>query len=515
VVTGITNWRVIGMEETAIQFQNISKHFSGIYALKDVTFDVKKGEIHSLVGENGAGKSTLMNILTGTYQPDGGSMLLFGKEFNAKDPMEAMNQGISMIHQELSVVTNLTVAENIFLGRYLKNKVGLINYKKMKEETEKLLKRLNIEDVKPSDKVASLSISKRQMVEIAKAISVNARIIVMDEPTSSLTYSETQILLKTMSELSQQSIAILFISHRMDEVFSISDRITVLRDGRYIMTQKRSDTDVQQVVSNMVGRELGDIHYVPRDYKDDILLHVKNLSTNKLFDINFDLRKGEILGFAGLVGSGRTEVARAIVGLDKTESGIININNKEVKIKSPRDAIKNRIGFVTEDRKTLGLFLRMSVKYNISIGKIPLIGRIFIDRRMETDNTRKFIDKLDVRTAGLNLMIKNLSGGNQQKAILARWLLMNPVIMILDEPTRGVDVGSKAEIYNIIRELANSGVGVILISSELPEILRMSDRVIVMSNGTITAQLNRAEVFQENIMLHATKSIVRKNSSEK
>jgi ABC-type sugar transport system ATPase subunit len=234
-----------------------------------------------------------------------------------------------------------------------------------------------------------------------------------------------------------------------------------------------------------------------------------------LFDINFDLRKGEILGFAGLVGSGRTEVARAIVGLDKTESGIININNKEVKIKSPRDAIKNRIGFVTEDRKTLGLFLRMSVKYNISIGKIPLIGRIFIDRRMETDNTRKFIDKLDVRTAGLNLMIKNLSGGNQQKAILARWLLMNPVIMILDEPTRGVDVGSKAEIYNIIRELANSGVGVILISSELPEILRMSDRVIVMSNGTITAQLNRAEVFQENIMLHATKSIVRKNSSEK
>ncbi len=502
------------MDRIAIKLEDISKNFHGVYALKDVSFEIKEGEIHSIVGENGAGKSTLMNILTGVYKPDGGSLTAFGESYAPQNPLDAQKKGVAMIHQELSVTTNLTVAENIFLGRYLKNKWGFVDYKQMNKVTQGLFETLEIDNIRPTDKVAALSISQRQMIEIAKALSTNAKVIIMDEPTSSLTLKEAEHLLHTMKELANKDVTIIFISHRMSEVFDISDSITVLRDSRYIATMKRQETTPEKVISMMVGRDLGDMDYVERAYhSEERILEVRNLKTAKLNNINFSLSKGEILGFAGLVGSGRTEVARALFKLDPVMQGEVYLEGKPVNIKGPKAAIKLGLGIVTEDRKQQGLFLGMSVRDNVVMGDLPTKAGIFLDKKKEKQEVAKYKELLDIRTASTELEVGNLSGGNQQKAVIARWLRMNPKVLILDEPTRGVDVGAKVEIYNLIRKLADSGVGVILISSELPEIIRMCDRSIVMANGKITAELKREELTQETIMSYATISVAKQENS--
>jgi len=501
------------MNRIAIKLADISKKFYGVYALRDVSFEIKEGEIHSIVGENGAGKSTLMNVLTGVYKPNGGEIYTFGEKYDPQNPLDAQKKGVAMIHQELSVATNMTVAENVFLGRYLKNKLGFIDYRSMNKATDEIFKKLEIENIKATDNVASLSISQRQMVEIAKAISTNARVIIMDEPTSSLTIKEAEHLLQTMKELSQKGVTVIFISHRMDEVLKISDSITVMRDSRYIDTLDKNEATPEKVISLMVGRDLGDMEYIDRGYdgKEEIL-KVKNLRTKKLNNINFTLKKGEILGFAGLVGSGRTEVARALFKIDPLISGEIFLNGEKVNVVNPKSAIQKGLGIVTEDRKQQGIFASMSVKDNILIGDLPKKAKVFVDTKKENTEVEKYKEIMDIRTSSVDLAIEKLSGGNQQKAIIARWLRINPKVLILDEPTRGVDVGSKVEIYNLIRKLADKGVGVILISSELPEILRMCERTVVMANGEITAVLERKDITQETIMKYATISVAKQEN---
>lgn len=501
------------MNKVAIKLEDISKTFHGVYALKGVSFEIREGEIHSIIGENGAGKSTLMNVLTGVYKSNGGEIYTFGEKYYPQNPLDAQKKGVAMIHQELSVATNLTVAENVFLGRYLKNRLGFIDYRSMNKATDEIFEKLAIENIKATNKVASLSISQRQMVEIAKAISTDARVIIMDEPTSSLTIREAEHLLQTMKDLSQQGVTVIFISHRMDEVFKISDSITVMRDSRYIATLDKNETTPEKVISLMVGRDLGDMEYIDRGYdsKEEIL-EVRNLRTKELNNINFTLKKGEILGFAGLVGSGRTEVARALFKLDSLISGEVYLNGEKVNVKNPKTAIQKGLGIVTEDRKQQGIFASMSVKDNILIGNLPKKAKVFVDTKKENSEAEKYRDIMDIRTASVDLAIENLSGGNQQKAIIARWLRINPKVLILDEPTRGVDVGSKVEIYNLIRKLADNGVGVIMISSELPEILRMCERTVVMANGEITAVLERKDITQETIMKYATISVAKQEN---
>lgn len=498
----------MGSVNSAIKFVCINKNFPGVKALENINFEVQKGEIHAIVGENGAGKSTLMNILKGAYHPDQGEIYIHGGRYIPADPMHAQKAGIAMIHQELSVVTNLTAAENIFLGRYPKNKYGFIDKKHMYALSKKILEELG-QDIDPKEKVAHLSISKRQMLEIAKALSLNASIIIMDEPTSSLTMKETDILLNTMISLSNKGVTIVFISHRLEEVFKVSHKITVLRDGKYITTVGTEDFELNKIVSYMVGRDLRNVSYIDRgnQYNEE-LLRVENLCLkDKLTNINFKLYKGEILGFSGLVGSGRTELVQGLFGIDKVDSGEVFIKGKKVLINNPKDAIYNSMGIVTEDRKQLGLLMGMSVKDNITISKLPKNLGFFINKKQEKLIAEDYKAKLGIKTPSIKALIKNLSGGNQQKAIIARWLSLAPDILILDEPTRGIDVGAKVEIYNLIRELADNDVGIILVSSELSEILKVSDRVAVMANGTITGFLDREEMTQEKIMIYATKQI--------
>lgn len=493
------------MDSILLQMKNVNKQFPGVYALKDVNFELEKGEVHALLGENGAGKSTLMKVLGGIYSIDKGEIYIDGQEIEVKSVKDAQAFGISIIHQELVLVPYMTVAENIYLGRELTGNAGLVDKKAMIREAQKLLDSFELK-IKASSLVTKLTVAEQQMVEIIKAISFNAKILVMDEPTSSLTEKEVDFLFGTIKNLKKKGVGIVYISHRMSELFQISDRITVMRDGQYIGTKITKDTNKDDLISMMVGREL--TNYYTRTYNEpgEVVLEVKDLTRKGILkDISFNIKKGEILGVAGLMGAGRSEVMRAIFGLDPIDSGQIFVEGKKVDIKEPNDAMKYGIALVPENRKEEGLFLVQSVKFNATLKVLDkFIKFIKVNKKTENDIVNKYVEKMSIKTPTTEQLVGNLSGGNQQKVVIARWLATEPKVLILDEPTRGVDVGAKAEIYLIMNELVNSGVSIIMISSELPEIINMSDRVLVMCNGSISGSLVRGELTQEKIMHYAT-----------
>lgn len=489
-----------------LEMIKISKEFPGVRALNNVDFRVRKGTIHALMGENGAGKSTLMKILIGLYKADSGEIKFNGELVKFQSIQDALNAGISMIHQELSPVPYMTVAENIFLGREPRHKNSFwVNDREMERKTVELLKQLEI-SIDPREKMLNLSTAYMQMVEIAKAISYDSKLIIMDEPTSAITEKEVEHLFRIIKWLKSKGVAIIYISHKMDEIFKIADEITVLRDGELVDTVLSSQTSREKLIEMMVGRELK--HLFPKEEAQigDVILEIKNFSRGKKFkNVNIKVRKGEILGVAGLMGAGRTEVMESLFGIVPPDTGEVYINGKKVNIRSPQDAVKHKIGFLTEDRKFSGLYLPLSVKDNMSIVNINnYIKTGLINHKALEDDCNKLVEMLNIKTPGLDQIVNNLSGGNQQKVLIARWLLINADILILDEPTRGIDVGAKAEIHRLMSNLAKQGKAIIMISSELPEILGMSDRIVVMHEGRLTGELSRAEASQENIMKYAT-----------
>lgn len=495
--------------EYVLELKNIYKSFPGVKVLEDVTLQVRPGEVHALMGENGAGKSTLMKILMGIYKADQGSIFLEGKETVIHGPKDAMSKGISMIQQELNTVLDMEVAENVFVGRELLKKgfekLKIVDIARMREETGKYFREMNI-DIDPRAKMRTLSVAEMQLVEIVKAISLNSRIIVMDEPTSAITEKEATVLFAQIERLKKQGVAIIYISHKMDEIFRISDTITVLRDGQWIGTKPAKELDNDMLIKMMVGRELTDIY--PKDPVEigDVILEVKNLSRGKkVRDASFSLRKGEVLGIAGLVGAGRSELVETIFGLYPKTGGQIFLHGKEVHIKSAADAIKNKMALITEDRKQTGLNLIVSVKENIasvSIGKLSNHG-IVNDKKIN-EVSEKYIKELKIKTPDGNAIVGNLSGGNQQKVVLAKWLLDEPDIIIFDEPTRGIDIGAKRDIYLLINNLAKEGKAVIVISSEMAEVMGICDRILVMAEGRINGEVQREEFSQEVIMGYAS-----------
>jgi len=492
--------------ELLLETRGITKTFPGVMALKNVGFEVRPGEILALVGENGAGKSTLMNILSGYYLADSGTIHYQGKEVRFRGIHEAQRAGISMIHQELSVATNLSIAENILLGRYKRGPSGLVSPGEMAATCRPLMERLGLGDLDPAQKLATLNVSQRQLVEIAKALSFDAKLLIMDEPTSSLTAHETNYLFEIIRSLSKNGVSVIYISHRLDEVFALADRILVLRDGMVAGEVTRAAMDRNTVISLMVGRELQSQSYLGSEtIREEFVLEAQNIKwLPKVVDASFALRRGEILGFAGLVGSGRSELMKAVFGAVKASSGTVLLEGKAVAFTNPREAISSGIGFVPEDRKEQSLFLGMTVMENMSISVLDrLRSSLFVSQKRETECVEGFVEKLRIKTPSLSAQIRNLSGGNQQKAIIARWLLTKPKVLILDEPTHGVDIGAKVEIYRIMRDLAREGVSIILISSELTEILLMSDRVAVMNQGKVTAVLPREGLSSELIMKYA------------
>ncbi len=494
------------LEDYLVKLANVSKYFPGVIALDNVSFDLKKGEVHALIGENGAGKSTLMKIISGIYERDSGEFFINGKETKELTPKKAQELGIAIIHQELNMCQHLTVAENMFLGRE-DSKFGYIFNKKLNEKAKEMLDIFHL-DIDPRTVVGKLPVSKQQMVEIAKAISTNAKIIIMDEPTSSLTEREIADLFEIIRKLKASGCSIIYISHRLDELKHIVDRVTILRDGKYVLTKNFSDTSIEEIISNMVGREIKEKYPRINVEKGKKILEVKHLSAGNLVkDISFELFEGETIGFAGLIGAGRTELARALFGVDKIESGEVILFNEKISIKSPIDAIKHGIVCVPEDRKKEGLCVKLNVKENIALANLDTLCNSFgvLNRKKEVEITDKAINDLMIKTPSQNQDVINLSGGNQQKIVIGKWLLRDAKIVIFDEPTRGIDVAAKVEIYNLMNKLKKEGIGVMFISSEMPEILGMSDRVIVMCNGCITCDMDIKKASQEKIMQCATK----------
>lgn len=491
--------------EFILKMDNIHKSFPGVKALDGVNLHVRKGTVHAFMGENGAGKSTLMKVLIGIYQPDEGTIEFKGQQVHIHHTADALKLGISMIHQELNDIPHMTVTENVFLGREPLKRNGLIDHKKMKDDCQILLKELGI-DIKPDTKMVELSVANKQMIEIAKATSYNSDLIVMDEPTSAITEKEVDHLFTIIRKLKAKDVAVIYITHKMDEVFKIADEITVLRDGTFICTEPASAMTHNKLVEKMVGRELNQVFQKEPAEIGDVKLEVRNLSRAGVFsDVNFEVRKGEIFGIAGLMGAGRTEVVEALFGVTKKSSGEILIDGKPVKIDTPRDAIAHGLALLTEDRKLTGCYLTLSVKDNMIMASIDkFMNGIFVKHKEIETACQEQVVKLGVKTPSLEQQIKNLSGGNQQKALISRWLLTDPDILILDEPTRGIDVGAKSEIHKLMSKLAQQGKAIIMISSELPEILGMSDRIMVMSEGKVTGILPRAEANQEKLLFLAT-----------
>ena len=495
------------MGDLILSMKGITKSFSGVAALKNAALDLKAGEVVALMGENGAGKSTLMKILTGIYSKDSGEIQYMGQEVCFKGPAESEEAGISIVHQELNMMNDLTVAQNLFIGREEMNGF-LIDDKKMNEKARELFKVLKI-DINPAEKIGNLTVGKQQMVEIAKAISSKAKVIIFDEPTAALTDSEIEELFKVIRDLKKQGTGMVYISHRMDEINVISDRVIVMRDGEYVGTLITKECCKDDIIKLMVGRAIfGEPKIASNVAKDaPVVLKCENLNRGKAVkDVSFELRKGEILGFSGLMGAGRTEVARLIFGADKKDSGKIFINGKEVTINTPEDAVAHGIGYLSEDRKRYGLIVDKSVEENTVISSLnDFVKGIFIDKAKSKEVSQKYVESLKTKTPSVSQLVKKLSGGNQQKVVIAKWLVRNSDILIFDEPTRGIDVGAKSEIYALMEKLAKEGKSIIMISSELPEVLRMSDRVIVMCEGRITGILDIAEANQEVIMQSATK----------
>ncbi|WP_099469628.1 sugar ABC transporter ATP-binding protein [Konateibacter massiliensis] len=494
------------MGDVILTMKDIDKSFVGVHALKCVSLEVKKGEVHALMGENGAGKSTLMKVLTGIYSKDSGTITYEGKEVEFTNPKEAQDAGIAIVHQELNMMNHLTVAQNIFIGREMMNG-KLINDKKMNQEAAKLFEKLNI-DIDPDTVMGDLTVGKQQMCEIAKAISKDVKIIIFDEPTAALTETEIAELFKIIRDLRKKELGIVYISHRMDEIKVITDRVTVMRDGEYVGTLITEQSTKDDIINMMVGRTIyedpKEASTVPKDAP--VVLKVENLNAGKMVqDISFELRKGEILGFSGLMGAGRTETARVLFGADKKESGDIYINGKKVEINSPKDAVAAGIGYLSEDRKRYGIVLAESVASNSTMAALEnFMSGLFIDKKKEKNIAQEYVEKLKTKTPNVETEVINLSGGNQQKVVIAKWLIKDCDILIFDEPTRGIDVGAKSEIYHLMNELAAQGKSIIMISSELTEVLRMSDRIIIMCEGRKTGELCIEEASQERIMHAAT-----------
>lgn len=490
-----------------VEMKNCRKVFPGVVAVNDVSLGLKRGEVHALVGENGAGKSTIMKILAGILPLDGGEILYEGEPFSPKNPLQVLKKGISMIHQELDLVPQMTVWENIFSGQEKTRKGGIIDRKTMITETSDIFKDLGI-DIKPTAKIFNLSVAQTQMVAIVKAIAFDSNVIIMDEPTSAITDREVSQLFEVIAKLKKRQKAIVYISHKMDEIFQIADRLTVMRDGCHIVTKKASELCIDEVIHLMVGRELSNMYSKngekTEEYNpDEIMMEVIGLTKQGIFEnISFDLKRGEVLGISGLMGAGRTEVMETIFGLRKADKGIIRIKNQEVAIKNPEMAIEKGIAFVSEDRKLYGLNLSGTIRTNISMAYLSkvLIGKLVIAFKKEKKIVDELMGQLKVKATSRETIVNTLSGGNQQKIIIAKWLMGEPDIFIMDEPTRGIDVGAKAEIYKIIDTLAKRGKSIIMISSEMPELLGMSDRVVVMHDGRITGKFTREECNQEILM---------------
>jgi inositol transport system ATP-binding protein len=490
--------------EYVLTMEGISKQFPGVRALSDVQLCTRKGTVHALMGENGAGKSTLMKCLIGMYVPDSGTITFKGERLHITNTHYALSKGISMIHQELSPVPQMTVAENIYLGREPTTWYGLVDQRKMNRMATELLDRLRIR-IRPSAKMCELSIANIQLAEIAKAVSYDSDLIIMDEPTSAITEAEVEGLFNIIRSLKAEGRSIIYISHKMDEIFKITDEVTVFRDGQYIATDPTSDLTHGKLIEKMVGRTLTDMFHKETVELGPVFLEVENLSGKGFRNVSFQVRRGEILGVAGLIGAGRTELVEGIFGVTRTHGGMIRVNGKEVTIRSPADAIRYGMALLTEDRKLTGLYLNASVRENIFIANIKkyLLGPFVRFGKIEKD-CAAMRDLMRIKTPSLMEIVKNLSGGNQQKVLISRWLLTEPDLLILDEPTRGIDVGAKSEIYRLMTEFVRSGKAIIMISSELPEILGMSDRIVVMHEGDKAGELSRAQATQEKILHLAT-----------
>jgi rhamnose transport system ATP-binding protein len=483
----------------------VAKHFGGVQALRGVDFQLFPGEVHALLGENGAGKSTLVKILGGIYKPDAGVVKIGGEAIEMRSPTQAQALGIAVVQQEPKLFPDLDVAENVFMGRHPRDRFGRIDWKRMYREVDALLASLDV-PLSSHTPVQGLSIAEQQLVEIAKALSIQARVLVLDEPTAALSAHEVEELFTIVKQLRERGVAILFVSHRLEEVFAIADRLTVFRDGTHIITAPVSEMTTEEIIKHMVGRELSNLFPKSETEIGDVVLEVRHLTRPGVFsDVSFQLRKGEILGFAGLVGAGRTEVARVLFGIDQAESGEIWFKGKKVSIHSPQQAMDYGIAYVPEDRHQQGLVMNFSIATNVTLSILDKVSRLgLIDPRQERKIASDYSSQLRVRSAGVEQQVSALSGGNQQKVVLSKWLATNPSILILDEPTRGIDVGAKAEVHRIISDLAASGLAIILISSELPEVLAMSDRVIVLHEGRVTGMFERAEATQEKVMFAAT-----------
>jgi len=491
-------------DEFLLRMTDVCKQFPGVCALDSVQLRVRAGTVHALMGENGAGKSTLMKCLIGMYRPDSGAIVFDGRAITVPDTRAALALGISMIHQELNPIPHMTVAENIYLGRETRTWYGLVDMKAMNRRTRELLDRLGIR-LNPRAKMVDLSIANTQLVEIAKAVSYDSRLIVMDEPTSAITEAETSILFKIIRSLQAQGRSVIYITHKMDEVFEITDEVTVFRDGRYISTDRTSDMTHDRLIQKMVGRELTDMFHKEPAEIGETVLEVRGLSGRRFRDVSFAVKRGEIFGVAGLMGAGRTELLEAVFGVTRPDAGEVLVGGKRVEIESPADAIRLGLALLTEDRKLTGLFLNATVSDNMAIANMLKYRRgPFVDARRIDRDCEAMRGQLRIKTPSLKQLIKNLSGGNQQKALIARWLLTEPRILILDEPTRGIDVGAKAEVHRLMSELTRAGKTIIMISSELPEVLGMSDRIMVMHEGEKMGELSRAEATQEKILQLAT-----------
>ncbi|MDR1832979.1 MAG: galactose/methyl galactoside ABC transporter ATP-binding protein MglA [Fusobacteriaceae bacterium] len=497
-------------EAFLLEMSGISKEFPGVKALDNVSLQVRAGTVHALMGENGAGKSTLMKCLFGIYKKDAGQIFLAGKEVNFRSSKEALDNGVSMVHQELNQVLQRNILDNIWLGRFPMKSL-FVDEKKMYEDTVKIFKDLEI-NIDPRKKVADLQVADRQMVEIAKAVSYNSKIIVMDEPTSSLTEREVSHLFKIINKLRENGCGIIYISHKIEEIRAIAQEVTVLRDGKYIGTEKIEDVTTDKIISMMVGRDLTD-RFPPRVEKEisETLLEVENLTAAtqpSINDVSFELKKGEVLGIAGLVGAKRTDIVETIFGIRQRSKGTIRIHGRAVRNKTPLEAIKNGFSLVTEERRATGIYSMLSVKFNSIIANVrQYIGKtkVLLEEGKMKEDTKWVIDSMRVKTPSQNTSIGSLSGGNQQKVILGRWLLTNPDVLLLDEPTRGIDVLAKYEIYQLILDLARRGKGIIMISSEMPELLGVTDRILVMSNGRVAGIVNATETSQEEIMALSAK----------
>lgn len=488
-----------------VVMKGITKSFGTNYVLRGVDFTIKAGEVHALMGENGAGKSTLMNILTGLHKPDAGEILIDGNQKQFDSPKEAEKFGLSFIHQEMNTWPEMTVVENLFLGNEIKNAIGWIDNKKMRALALETFRELGV-SLNLDEEVKNLSVGQQQMIEIAKSLLSDGEVIIMDEPTAALTEREIEVLFRIIQNLKQKNVAIIYISHRMEEIFKISDRITVMRDGVSVDTKRTADTNNDEVVRKMVGRDLADYYPAKTSKIGPIVFEAKKLSSERKFqDVSFQVKAGEIVGFSGLMGAGRTEIMRSIFGIDPLDSGEMYLEDKKITISNPNDAIRQGIGFLTENRKEEGLILDYSISENISLPSIDGFRKNgLIDTQAEKDFVELLMERLQVKAEGCDDIVSGLSGGNQQKVVLAKWIGIGSKVLILDEPTRGVDVGAKREIYQLMNELADRGVAIVMVSSDLPEVLGVSDRIVVVHEGKISGELQRGEATEEKIMKLAT-----------